>query len=69
MNLQNFIIECKLPPDWEPIVRMEALTGCSVCERRLLHNGYLRGGTAVTRFYKKNVLDGVLVLCKECAPK
>lgn len=69
MNLATFIDECKLPKDWEPVVRMEALTGCSACERRLIQDDRLIPGVAAIRFYKERELSGVLVLCKECAPQ
>lgn len=70
MNLQNFLTDCKLPQDWEPIVRMEALTGCSVCQCRLIHDEKLRPGTTIVRVYDKDsILNAVFVLCKEHAPK
>jgi hypothetical protein len=71
MNLQDFITECELPLDWEPIVRMEALTGCSTCERRLIQDDKLKPGTAAVRMYSAETgkLEGVFVLCKTCAPK
>lgn len=70
MTLQDFIIECNLPPDWEPIARMEVLTGCSVCERRLIHDSKLTGGTIALRVYdEQDTLINVIMLCKRCAPK
>lgn len=69
MNLQSFITECKLPEDWEEVVCLEALTGCTACERRLIHDEKLRGGTLCIRMRepKTLVLQGLMVLCKECA--
>lgn len=68
MNLQSFITECKLPEDWEPVVRMEALTGCTVCERRLIHDDVLIPGTECIRMRhpRTKELEAVFVLCKQC---
>ena len=60
---------CDLPPDWEAVIQLEMLTGCSLCERRLLDDGtLLRPGVGVLKMLDVNGgINAVYILCKECS--
>lgn len=70
VDAPNFAAGCKLPPDWEAVVKIELLTGCSHCGKRLITDGKVDSQVTVIRVYCKetNKLEAAFVVCKDCTP-
>lgn len=68
LTVQETIDRGALPPEWEPIVMMELLTGCSACERRVCDGDVVEVGTVILTALEPNGYDvaASYVLCKEC---
>lgn len=64
---ETFFQECGLPTDWRNVIRLEILTGCSECGRRLLHDGLVRPGTTIEHIAERNgTVTAAWVFCANC---
>ena len=69
MTPAEFVHQIHLPSDWEQILEIELLTGCSQCGRRLLEDDTVRRGVTIVQVLIEDTVEAAFIRCEQCSTR